>query len=213
MGPGRWSGLAQVGSRDIGLPGSTSGPLEPNIPCDEARAGVARLDATRPGPQGTGRGARVGPVRRRSDDRSDGHGPGGTPASHHRRIGLSVVGPSPRRRSGRASRQNRSPGRTSASTPHSSVWRTPGRGSSKRRGFRTIVRTTRMSASSKATVIGRRMPNVCTDRQRSKSMPSVTACQAASRTPRMRSRRVAGTSIVHAVPRDPRSLIRRTARG
>ena len=42
----------------------------------------------------------MGTVRHRCVHRCDGHGLGGTPAPHHRRIGLSVVGPSPRRRSG-----------------------------------------------------------------------------------------------------------------
>jgi len=91
------------------------------------------------------------------------------------------------------------------------MWRTPGLGISTRLGRIARTETTRSCESSDATMIGAVMPNVCTERHRSKNMPCQLPGSGRLRRPRARSRRLAGSSIVHSLPRGPRKVLRRIA--
>ena len=113
------------------------------------------------------------------------------------------------RAAGVAAGSNRSPSRRSAPAGHSSTERARSRGRASRPGGIGRTPTTRHRASRNTTVIGKRMPNECTERHRGNSIAWSGGRKPRSRSPRIRSRRVIGISTCQIRPRGSTSSVLR----
>jgi hypothetical protein len=208
MGACARSVSATRGSRQSIAADSTGSLSGPNTEHDAHDVGVARSGGSGSGSQGARCRSRVGAVRRGSDHRHHGGGPGSAPSRGHRRDGLSVAGrfPPAALRPRSTGEGNRSPTRTSASGAHSRMWRTDARGRNTRPGSITRLNLTRPPRSRQTTRIGIVMPIVWTDRHRTNHMPRVGGIFSRPRSPRARSRCVSGTSRIQVVPRGPSTV-------
>ena len=137
----------------------------------------------------------------------------GQRADAHLRAGRPVPrAPGVVRAAGVAAGSNRSPLRRCAPAGHSSTERARSRGRASRPGRIRRTVTMRHRASRNTTVIGNRMPNVCTDRQGANSIAWSGGRKPRSRSPRIRSRRVAGTSTDQTRSRGSMSRVVRMER-
>ena len=117
----------------------------------------------------------------------------GQRAGAHLRAGRPVPrAPGVVRAAGVAAGSNRSPLRRCAPAGHSSTERARSRGRASRPGGIRRTPTMRHRASRNTTVIGKRMPNECTERHRGNSIAWSGGRKPRSRRPRIRSRRVIG---------------------